>query len=338
MRKYLLAGDVGGSKTTLTIVDVHKGPKAVLEKETFKSGDYASLTAIVQEFRQKSKFSISMASFGIAGPVSDGEVRATNLPWVITESSLSDILNIPVKLLNDLAATAYAVPFLEQDELIVVNQGKRAEQGTIGVIAPGTGLGEAYMIWGGNRYRAFASEGGHVDFAPTNEVQTRLLMYLQKQFNHVSYERVCSGKGLANIYKFLQSEYVLNEPEWLREQINNVSDPAPLITKSALDKSADIAIETMNQFISILGSAAGNLALKLMATGGIYLGGGILPRILPILEFDGFMSNFSAKGRFQELLMDIPVYLIRNSEAALLGAVCFGLDEWRSYGKNGVGS
>lgn len=338
MGRYLLAGDIGGTKTTLIIVDANQGPKVFIEKETFKSGDYASLLAIVQEFKQQTKIKASAAIFGIAGPVFDGEVQATNLPWTITESSLSNDLNFPVKILNDLAATAYAVPFLEADELIAVNPGKKPAQGTIGVIAPGTGLGEAYMIWGGDRYRAFASEGGHADFAPTNELQTRLLMYLHKQFEHVSYERVCSGKGLVNIYKFLQSEHILLEPDWLREQINNAKDPAPLITKSALGKSADIAIETMNQFISILGSAAGNMALKLMSTGGIYLGGGILPRILPLLESDVFMSSFTAKGRFQDLLKDIPVYLIKNPEAALFGAACFGLDEWRSYGKNGMGS
>jgi glucokinase len=338
MGQYIFAGDIGGTKTTLTIIEVDQGPRVFLEKETFKSKDYASLLSIANDFLQKTKKQVSMASFGIAGPVLDGKVQATNLPWSITESGLSNALKVPVKVINDLAATAYAVPFLAVDELLSLNRGNKVEHGSVGVIAPGTGLGEAFMIWGESRYRAFSSEGGHADFAPTDELQTRLFLYMQNIFGHVSYERVCSGKGLVNIYDFLHSERIFAEPDWLREQIVRAENPAPAITKAALEQTAEIAAKTLELFLSILGAEAGNMALKLMSTGGIYLGGGILPRIIPLLENGVFGASFTAKGRFQELLKEIPVYLIRNSEAALLGAACFGLEEWKQYGKNGLDS
>jgi len=338
MGRYLLAGDVGGTKTTLTIIDADQGPRVFVEKETFKSRDYSSLATIANQFLYKTKRQVSMVSFGIAGPVLEGGVQATNLPWSITETDLSKDLQVPVRILNDLTATAYAVPFLEDEELSILNKGAKTANGVIGVIAPGTGLGEAYMIWGGNRYRAFSSEGGHADFAPTNEFQTRLFLHLRKKFSHVSYERVCSGKGLANLYEFLLSEQEFAEPDWLREKIEKSVDPAPEITKAALEHSAEIATKTLELFLSILGAEAGNMALKLMSTGGIYLGGGILPRIVPLLEGETFMSGFTAKGRFQELLREIPVSLIRNSEAALLGAACFGLEEWKQYGNKDLDS
>lgn len=338
MGKFHLAGDIGGTKTTLAIVDVDQGPKVFLEKETFRSRKYSSLGMIVSEFLRKTRKPVSSASFGIAGPVLDGKVQATNLPWLISETTLSKDLSVPVRIMNDLTATAHAVPYLEPDDLLQLNTGKAEKHGTIGVLAPGTGLGEAYLPWSGNRYRAFSSEGGHADFAPTNELQTRLLFHMQKKFGHVSYERVCSGKGLANIYEFLQNERIFAEPDWLRGQIIIAADPAPEITKAALENSAEIATETLKLFLSILGAEAGNMALKLMSTGGIYLGGGILPRIVPLLEREAFMYSFTAKGRFQKILQDIPVHLIRNSEAALLGAACYGLEEWKHYGKNGLDS
>jgi glucokinase len=294
------------------------------------------LENIVNEFLSKRKILISSASFGIAGPVSNGKVQATNLPWLVTEIALSKELSVPVRILNDLSATAHAIPYLDADEVLLLKTGKSEKQGTIGVIAPGTGLGEAYLTWGGNRYRAFSSEGGHADFAPVNDLQIRLLMYMQKHFGHVSYERVCSGKGIVNIYGFLKNIEGFLEPDWLKNQIMNLKDPTPIITKSALEKSSEIAIETMSLFVSILGSEAGNMALRLMSTGGIYLGGGIPPRIIPFLEMDSFMENFSAKGRFDKFLKDIPISLIKNPEAALLGAACFGLEERIQNGKNGL--
>lgn len=180
MGEFHLAGDIGGTKTTLAVVDEDQGPKVFLEKETFKSRDFHSLRKIVNEFLSKRKIQISSASFGIAGPASDGKVQATNLPWLVTEKALSKELSVPVRILNDLSATAHAVPYLDADEVLLLKTGKPEKQGTIGVIAPGTGLGEAYLTWGGNRYRAFSSEGGHADFAPVNELQIRLMRFLQK--------------------------------------------------------------------------------------------------------------------------------------------------------------
>lgn len=333
MENFYLAGDIGGTKTTLTIIDVEKGPNEFLQKETFASRDFSSLGLMASEFLCKTNKRIVGATFGIAGPVMDGMVQATNLPWLITETSLSKELSVPARILNDLTATAHAVPFLNDADLLRINNGTIKEHGTIGVVAPGTGLGEAYLTWNRDRYSAFSSEGGHTDFAPTSELQTRMLVYLQKKIGHVSYERVCSGRGLANIYDFLRNEGVYNEPERLRGLVDHAVDPAPEITKAALENSAEIATQTLKLFLSILGQECGNLALKLMATGGIYLGGGIPPRIIPLLEQQAFMASFSAKGRFQEILRNIPVYVIRNSEAALLGAACFGIEEWKSYGK-----
>ncbi len=232
---------------------------------------------------------------------------------------------IRVDLLNDLHAISSAVPNLKQDEVEVLIPGEPISQGAIGVIAPGTGLGEGFLLWNGERYQPFPSEGGHTSFGPEKPLQLELLNYMDPIFGHVSYERVCSGMGIANLYSFLRDNKGLDEPQWLSEQLAEVEDPTPVIAQAALEKKAEICVQTMDLFVSILGSEAGNLALKILATGGIYLGGGIPRRILPLLRGETFKHGFLDKGRFAEMLTRVPVYVITHPHAGVYGAACYGM-------------
>jgi glucokinase len=324
----LLAGDIGGTKTNLAIFSSEAGPRAPLVEATFPSADYASLEALVREFLSLVDLKVERASFGVAGPVVGGQATVTNLPWVIQETQLEEALNLsPVRLLNDLEAIANGVPVLEPSDLHTLNEGQPAPGGAIAVIAPGTGLGEAFLTWDGSRYRAHASEGGHASFAPMDSLEVELLCYLQRRFDHVSCERVCSGIGLPNIYAFLRDTGYAEEPDWLAEELAAADDLTPLIVKGALDDESpcELCIATLNTFVSTLGAEAGNLALKALTTGGVYLGGGIPPRILPALEQDRFMEAFRRKGRMSDLLARMPVHVILNPKVALLGAACHGL-------------
>ena len=341
----LLAGDIGGTKTNLAVFSPKDGPRAPLAEVTFPSADYPSLEALVREFLAQVDLKVEQASFGVAGPVAAGQAKITNLPWVMEETQLREALNLSsVRLLNDLAAIAHAVPFLEPADLHTLNVGQPTPGGAIAVIAPGTGLGEAFLTWDGTCYRAHASEGGHADFAPTNPFEVELLRYLQERFEHVSYERVCSGRGLPNIYAYLKDSGYADEPVWLTEQLAAAGDPTPVIVNAALrqpfdgaqDEAQDAALDserpcelcvaTLNAFVSILGAEAGNLALKVLASGGVYLGGGIPPRILPALEQKPFREAFRHKGRMSDLLVRVPVHVILNPKVALLGAACHGLE------------
>jgi glucokinase len=324
----LLAGDIGGTKTNLAIFSSEAGPRAPLVEATFPSADYASLEALVREFLSLVDLKVERASFGVAGPVVGGQATVTNLPWVIQETQLEEALNLsPVRLLNDLEAIANGVPALEPTDLHTLNEGQPAPGGAIAVIAPGTGLGEAFLTWDRSRYRAHASEGGHASFAPMDSLEVELLCYLQRRFDHVSCERVCSGIGLPNIYAFLRDTGYAEEPDWLAEELAAADDLTPLIVKGALDDESpcELCIATLNTFVSTLGAEAGNLALKALATGGVYLGGGIPPRILPALERERFMEAFRRKGRMSDLLARMPVHVILNPKVALLGAACHGL-------------
>jgi glucokinase len=275
------------------------------------------------------------ATFGVAGPVLNGQATITNLPWVMSEAQLQTALDLSpggVRLMNDLVAIAYAVPWLEPDDVHTLNEGQTVPDGAKAIIAPGTGLGEGYLTWDGARYRAHASEGGHTDFAPTNLLEVDLLRYLLDRFGHVSYERVCSGQGLRNIYAFLKDTGLAEEPTWLAERLASVDDPNPVIVETALggDRQCDLCVATLETFVAILGTEAGNMALNILATGGVYLGGGIPPRILPALEGGGFMKDFQDKGRMSDLMTRIPVHVILNPKVALLGAACHGLEQWNS--------
>ncbi len=318
-----LAGDIGGTKTNLAIFSPEAGPRAPLAEATFPSGRYPSLEALVQEFLSQVNLKVERATFGVAGPVVAGQSRITNLPWVMDELQLQEALGLSgVRLLNDLEAIANGVPSLEPADLHTLNVGERASEGAISIIAPGTGLGEAYLTWDGSHYQAHASEGGHTDFAPINPLEIGLLSYLLERLGHVSYERVCSGRGIPNIYAYLRDSGYAEEPDWLAEQLAAADDPTPIIVNNALksDSACDLCVATLNSFVSILGTEAGNLALKVLATGGVYLGGGIPPRILPALEEGRFWGAFRAKGRMSDLMERMPVHVILNPKVALMGA------------------
>lgn len=326
----LLAGDIGGTKTQLAVFSADDGWRKPLAEAKFPSGHYSSLEALVQEFLGKHHFQIERASFGVAGPVVGGRATITNLPWVLEENHLKHALNIPfVSLLNDLESIAYGVPYLEDHDLHTLNAGHAVKGGAIAVVAPGTGLGEAFLTWEGARYHPHTSEGGHADFAPVDELQLELLRYLQLRYKHVSFERVCSGKGLPNIYNFLKEGGYKPEPSWLTEQLAGAKDPTPVIVENALDpeRACDICIATLELFVSILGAEAGNMALKVLATGGVYLGGGIPPRILPFLSEGRFLQAFLRKGRLSDVLIPTPVYVILNPQVALFGAAQHGLEQ-----------
>ncbi len=325
----LLAGDIGGTKTVLAIY-APDGGQAPQIQATFKSTDYPNLKAIVLDFLADVGISVDKAVFGVAGPVVDGEVRATNLPWVISEATLRQATGLrKVKLLNDLEATAYGVPHLAPADLYTLNDAA-PQGGTAIVIAPGTGLGEAILFpqEGHDRasqsWRVIPSEGGHTDFAPTNLFEIRLLRFLMGKFGHVSYERVCSGSGMPNIYAYLRKNRFAPEKPEVAEALRKAVDPTPIIVKAAMAGECELSIATLNAFVSILGAEAGNLALKVMATGGVYLGGGIPPKILAKLKDGTFLAAFVNKGRFAEVLAQIPVYVILNERTALLGAACYG--------------
>lgn len=327
----LLAGDIGGTKTTLAIISPEAGHRHPLLERTFPSGQYPSLEAVIRAFFQTTeltRYPIDRACFGVAGPVVQGQATITNLPWMISEQNLAAEFGFGrVTLLNDLVSIANAVPVLQPDDVHILNAGAMVPGGAIAVVAPGTGLGEAYLTWDGQTYHAYASEGGHADFAPTNAIEMELLRYLQQPFGRVSYERLCSGIGLPNIYAFLRDTGFAPEPDWLADRLASAADPNPVIVSTALKQADDclLCTETLNLFVSILGAEAGNMALKVLASGGVYLGGGIPPRILPLLETETFLHPFSDKGRFSTMLRQFPIRVILNAKAALLGAAHFGL-------------
>ena len=320
----LLAGDIGGTKTVLALF---KEEKSAVEFEhvpvheaIFASGDYISLEAIIKDFLKTYDVELSGASFGVAGPVVNQQAEITNLTWIIDSDRIRKTFGVNTILLNDLEAIANAVPHLEEDDLFTLHKGQPEPQGAIGVIAPGTGLGEAFLVWDGEKYESYPSEGGHAAFAPITKRQVDLLSYWLERLGHVSYERLCSGIGIPNIYEYLRKEGGHSEPDWLRQELAKVEDPTPLIVKTAQAGEVSICKETLTLFMEILGGEAANLALKVLATGGIYLGGGIPPRILPQLQASRFMKLFQYKGRFSDLMADIPVHVIRNSKVALYGA------------------
>ena len=323
MKKLFLAGDVGGTKTILALYSPDHGPDRSLEETTFPSNDYVSLEEVLQAFLAGKNASVARASIGVAGPIRGSQAHVTNLPWVVDTSSISQAIGgSPVHLLNDLEAIAYAVPSLAPTDLETLNPGEPEAHGALGVIAPGTGLGESFLVWIGNHHVPQPSEGGHSNFAPSTLIEVELLRYLMHRFDHISHERVCSGMGLPNLYTFLRDTQRYTEPELLREKLARAPDPTPLIIHAAIAGKMEICVETLNLFVSILGSEAGNLALKVMATGGLYLGGGIPPRILPYLKQAAFLRAFTNKGRFAEMLSKIPVHVILHPQAGLFGAAC----------------
>jgi glucokinase len=323
----LIAGDIGGTKTLLALYDPQAGARRPIAQVEYHSANYRSLDDIVRAFIAQTQRPVEAACFDVAGPVIGGRAHLTNLPWVLDEGMMQQALGLQrVMLLNDLKAVAYAVPHLLPEDVHTINEGRVDRHGPLAVIAPGTGLGEAFLVWDGSSYIACSSEGGHGDFAPTDATQAALWGYLFERFGHVAYERVCSGSGLPNIYEFLRDSGHATEPPALAAELAAATDRTPIIMRAALRDPPDaLCAATLDIFVSILGAEAGNLALKVLATGGVYLGGGIPPRILSRLDDGRFMRGFVSKGRFAELLGKIPVKVI-TTQAALLGAVLYGLD------------
>lgn len=322
----VLAGDIGGTKTNLGLYIEGNGRPLLKNFETYSSGDAPDLGTIVAEFLENHPVSVRSACFGIAGPVIKGESRTTNLPWHVSESRLKGRFKWPgVRLINDLTAAARAVPLLKGRDLVTLNRARAGKGGNIALIAPGTGLGQALLIDGGDRWLPVPSEGGHVEFAPRSEDEISFWRYLRKRFGHVSIERVLSGPGLVNIYCWLRESGGYKEPRCLAGLLEE-RDPARIISETALKGRSRLCAVSLNMFATILGAVCGNVALACMATGGVYLGGGIPPKILPVLKEGPFMKAFTDKGRFGEFMTRIPVRVIMNERAALLGAARCALE------------
>lgn len=311
----ILAGDIGGTHTRLALFE--KGKKIVERK--YSSRKAASLELIVQEFLQSEKKSVSRACFGIAGPVRNGKCKATNLPWVLDESHLYQALHFPVRLLNDLAASAYGLRMLKKEELYPLQSGDQESQGNQALISAGTGLGEAGLFWDGKMHHPFACEGGHADFAPRNEEEFAFFQYLQTKFEHVSYERVVSGPGLYAIFQFLveTGRYELSSEVKMEMEKR---DPATVVSEWGSKDKDPACKEALERFLSSYGAEAGNVALKFMSLGGIYVDGGIVPHIIEPLKNGLFLSSFLDKGRFRGLLETIPIWAVLNDDTALIGA------------------
>jgi len=348
----ILAGDIGGTKTHLALYEWTTTERVEpVHADSFHSADYKALEDIVEEFLgtppHKSPIEddlveeagdeteneatekvelppepvkLTAACFGVAGPVIDNRCRTTNLPWIIDGGALAQRFDIPqVQLLNDLEATAHGLLLLRPDEVVILNAGAPPKKKqALALIAAGTGLGECMLYWDGTRYRPMSSEGGHTDFAPNSDSEIELLRHLRGSYLHVSYERIVSGPGLHAVYEYLR-DTKKNEPTWLAEKIK-VGDPAAEIAQAGLNGQTEIAKQALDLFASIYGAEAGNLALKALALDGVYVGGGIAPKLLKKLQDGSFMRGFTNKGRYKRLMSQIPVKIVMNDKTALLGA------------------
>ncbi|NWH05423.1 glucokinase [Desulfobacter latus] len=324
----ILAGDIGGTKTVLGIyAERTQVPGNPVHETRFKNVEYQSFESIVKRFLDQTGAKPQAACFGVAGPVKDRHCRITNLPWEISADEIEQTCAIPrVSLINDLKAIAVSVPCLDKDDLFTLNPGTPEPMGNKAVIAPGTGLGIAFMVWTGARYRAFAGEGGHTAFSPRNPQDVKLLEFLTRRYGHVSFERVCSGSHLPIIYEYFLENKIFPEPGWLKQKLAAAADKTPVIVETALENKVDICDATLDMFVHALGTVIGNMAVTLLPTGGIYLGGGIPPRILKRLARPDFLSSIADKGRFFSLCANMPVYVILDPKAALHGAAWYGFE------------
>ena len=324
----VLAGDIGGTKTLLVVADVAGTTVTIVREQRFASVGYDSLSPMVREFLDaagKDAAGITRACFGVAGPITStpegGHVEVTNLPWVIDAGALARNLKLQrVSLINDFQAVGYGIDSLAVDELVSLQVGQAMAGAPRAVIGAGTGLGQGIGVWQGDCYEALPTEGGHVDFAPTNAQQIRLLECLMQRHKHVSYERVVCGPGLATLYEFLRDIGVATEPPEMMQALASTDDAAAVIGEAGLAGSDELAVAALDLFCDIYGAQAGNLALTTLARGGVYLAGGIAIKILPKLKSGRFIAAFNNKGRMQKILEQIPVQVITNPRVGLLGA------------------
>jgi glucokinase len=321
----ILAGDIGGTNARLAYFQAQNGHLSLAAEGVYPSREHRGLDEIVAKFVSSQNTPPTVACFGVAGPVRNGRVETSNLPWTVEASRLAGELKLPsTMLINDLEANAWGIPSLGEKDIVPLNRVKGTPVGNQGVISAGTGLGEAGLYWDGKHYDVFACEGGHCDFAPRTELEIDLFRYLAARFGHVSYERIVSGPGLVNVYRFLRDTGRGEEPKWLTDELAH-GDAAPVISQNAVGGKSILAEHALDLWISIYGAEAGNLALKLMAFGGIYLGGGIAPKLVAKLSGALFMQAFLSKGRMQPLLESIPVKVITNDKIALFGAARYAV-------------
>lgn len=323
----ILAGDIGGTKTNVALFDIEQTEKPLAQR-SFPSGKYDSLESIVAEFVAEHEPQLTHACFGIAGPVKDGQVKAPNLKWIVDGQTLARTLKLEhINLINDLEATAYGIEGLGAAQLHTLNEGHEEHGAHRALIAAGTGLGMAGLFYDGKHYRPIASEGGHIDYAPRNDIEHELLNYMREQIGgRVSYERVLSGPGLLNIYSFLRDKNYGEEPDWLAEQIKT-GDGSAAVSIAGLGDKCELAVKALDLFAEIYGAMAGNLALILKATGGLYVGGGIAPKLIEKLKDGTFMRAFKDKGRMSALVGNIPVRLVLDDKTALYGAARCALED-----------
>lgn len=326
----ILAGDIGGTKTTLAVVETDGQTVEQLVAHTYPSQQHTSLQEIVRLFLDTYSFDFMACSFGLAGPIHDGIGTLTNLPWKIDPVQMAEDLGIPgIWLLNDLEANAWGIQTLGEQDLCVLNPGKENAQGNRSIISAGTGLGEAGLFWDGERHQPFASEGGHSNFSPTSDIEIALLQYLQQRHQPVSWERIVSGAGLSNIHEFLCHYHNQESPPWLHEALQQ-GDPAAVISRAAIEKTCLLCTEALALFVRLYGVEAGNHALKIMATGGVYIGGGIAPKILEQLQQGSFLQAFFAKDGMESLMRDMPVTVILNEDTALYGAALYAVSRMKN--------
>lgn len=322
----ILAGDIGGTKTNVALFELEATGQPLAQR-SFPSNKYDSLESIVAEFIGEHQPQVTHACFGIAGPVKDGQVKTPNLKWTVDGQTLAQKLKLEhVNLINDLEATAYGIEGLGEAQLHTLNEGKEERGGHRALIAAGTGLGMAGLFYDGRHYRPIASEGGHIDYAPRTDLEHELLNYMREQVGgRVSYERVLSGPGLFNIYSFLRDNGYGEEPDWLADEIKS-GDSSAAISVAGLGGKSELAVKALDLFADIYGAMAGNLALILKATGGLYVGGGIAPKLIEKLKDGTFMGAFKDKGRMSSLVGNIPVRVVLDDKTALYGAARCALE------------
>src|SRR5271166_5305434 len=327
-RAMILAGEIGATRTRLAAFEKEGSRLKIVVEKTYPSQQHSSLSEIISAFIKAEGVGVYQACFGVAGPVRRGRSKISNLPWVIDSRDLAKQLKLDsVGMINDLEAYAYGIDGLDAKDLVTLNEGSEDAEGNRAVISARTGLGVAGLYWDGFRHHPFACEGGHTDFGPRDILETELLAYLQKKYGRISYERIVSGLGIKNIYDFLRDSRKAEEPQWLKDQMEAAPDPPALISQLAAEGKVEICDQTMKMFVSIYGAQTGNIALSFWATGGIFLGGSVAAKNLSLMKDPIFMQSFLDKGRMAPLLKEMPVTIVLNDDAGLIGAARYTLIE-----------